>query len=194
MRLRVSYVLTTALLAAALGPPARAAVPCPMVVGRPGNAQVKLPRETPVLAELEVRSADLASGATTVLVVVRVRDLGAPDPTTLTGAIWDVLFDLGGAAYTVEARRDARGTYYGSVFQPGRILGGAAVTPDTGANSITWAIPRTWLPELARRDQVFRVRGVLTYLTGSPFTQVTVQQIHADVRYRDRAPACIKAF
>ena len=192
MRLRAPYALTAALLAVP-GVPARA-LSCPMVVPHPGNVQVSLPRESPVAAELDLRSADLASGPTVVLVVVHVRDLGAPDPATRLGALWELQFSVAGTTYVAQAHRNESGTYYGSLNRSGVPFGGVPLTPDTDHDTLTWAIPRSWVPELATPGQEFRVTNATTYVTGTPFSQVAVVRVTANVRYRDQARACVKAF
>jgi len=133
---------------------------------------------------LDIVSADLASGATTVSVVLRVVAL-PDDPILWLGARWSVGWRIDGVAYSVTARRSAGRS---AVYTGGFSHGPAALAVDAPAGTFTWTVDRADLPVLATPGKAF----IDLYASTGPFAgngdAASVMQT-----YVDQDPACITA-
>jgi len=178
---RILCVLA-AVAALALGTPANA-LTCPMLTDNLGDG-----RATVVLGvesdALDIVSADLASGATTVSVVLRVAAL-PDDPILRLGVTWAVTWQIDGTALTVEARRPPGGNAaYSGAFSYGPV----AFAVDVAGGTFTWTIDRAAIPQLDTPRRKFMYLSATTKLSWQPADMGWSAQT-----YVDRDPACITA-
>ena len=165
--MRKHLAATTALTAALLAAPA-SATPCPFVVDDPADNSWTSYRPSSgpphvVLAETdqtEILSADIATGATTLVTVVRVKNLD-PDLVGTAGVGWNIGWHLDGVRHELYARRHNGGVYTG--YNVGATAVPVSVVFDHAADTVTWTAARTDVPGLATGATFDRV-GVITYV------------------------------
>lgn len=177
-----ALVAVPVLVAAA---PAAQAGTCPLLVDAWGDGALGA---APVMHsdQLDIRSADLASGATSVVGVLRVASL-APDTLATFGPTWALAWRINTTRYAFTLRRDLFGTYTAAfVGAPSTVL--PAVTVDTATASITWSVPRSALPDLATAGQTFDSISASTSLLGSSADAALTTQT-----YVDQSAGCISA-
>lgn len=184
---RIPYVLA-ALTSLAVAVPASAAG-CPLVADPAGDPGIGIVG-TPLTPSLDMVGIDLASGASTVVVRMSVRSFGL-DPSSLGWTSWGVSWDLDGQYYGVSADHRIGEAGISADFQAGPTLPTPVpVTVDTAAGTLTWTLPRSWLPELATPGATFgRIRGI----TGETFTAVHDFADGGTTTYADGAPGCVPA-
>jgi hypothetical protein len=192
MRRLLARTLVAALVTAALpvlAAPAAQASSCPLFVDVLGDGASPL---LPALRsdQLDIVSGDVASGATSVVAVLRLKSL-APDTVTTFGGVWAVRWTINGNQYSVSVRRDVHGEY-AALF-----LGGSAgvlpgVTIDVANATITWTLPRTALPDLATAGQTFSGIAATTYLMlGTVYTNA--DEAVTSQTYVDQTAGCVAA-
>jgi hypothetical protein len=188
---KVAAVLAvvTALLTAG---PAHAAG-CPMLTDPTGDtlSELNVPQSLVQPGPWDIVSADLATGATSLTAVIRLRDLGNANPVdnaAFLATSWQVSWALGGQRHLVRlvigfGRVVAEYTYTDAAAPLA-----VPVTIDHGADSISWTVPRSAVPGLAPG-------ATFSYLTAmSSFVSSSVDQAAGDgAFYTDGAPGCIPA-
>lgn len=172
-------ILAAAALALAALPGAAVATKpaprCPLIVSPVGSGVVG--------AQLDIKSADVASGRRTVVVVVRLASLTAPDPEVLAGAMYEVTFTVGRNSFALFAGRGTGGGFHT----------GDGLVVDTAAGTITWTLPRSAVRGLDDKPrQEFRNIRVTT--SAGPVGALPKADDASALRaYVDRAPGCVHA-
>ena len=197
-------VALTALPLVATATPAHA-LTCPLIadatgdattLGRFGPLQEPYPPLVvglPTSRNADIVRADVASGATTVVVQMQVASLD-PDLFTLLGPEWFVAWDIGTNSYAVSTRQSGFG-------QPGYITafrlndtsaGSVTFTVDDANDTVTWTIDRSLLPDLATPGATFSyIHAGTKVFSGS--TDFAPDWPVEPPDYVDQAPACIAA-
>ena len=193
--------------AEAAKPPTRVKAVCQQVLDAAGDAQVggsNNPTDKPQYASLDITSVDVASGSKNVAVAMRVSTL-SPDAYVVSGATYDVLFDVGTTTYHLTYRTFFGGgsefTYNTSAMGPGEFLpieGGV----DQATKTITLYLPRKAIPELKKSGtkftaikgqtgagQNFRKAGGVYSSRGYTGVDTAVREGYS---YVDLTPTCIK--
>jgi hypothetical protein len=190
-RLPYALALVTAL---SLAVPAHAAG-CPLLVDPAGDST--FPLGLPVLHpdELDIRSADVASGPTTVVAVLRVTSLELKSVASALGEEWTVHWHIGSIGYAALARSPLLSDRaYSWAFTRDGADGGpvdagpVALTVDRTAGTFTWVIPRSYLPELATPGATFTPITAVTWDISS-----TVDTAYTPTSYVDQSPGCVPA-
>lgn len=187
MRLRSAFCATATLGLVLVASPAHASTYCNLVVDAVGDGQSGL---VPVLKSdaLDLVSGDVASGATTVVGVLRLVGTDTTnDPIAALGLQWALGFDVDGVRYAFRLRQ-AGGI---STTQTADLVGPSgtsAVTFTVDATSITWTAPRTAFPELATPGASFsHLVGISSVFGGSADTMAST------TAYPDQAASCVAA-
>lgn len=164
------------------------ATPCPLVTDPTGDGgwPIAAPLLTP--PALDVVGADVASGATTVVAVVRLASLAA-DPADALGMTWRFGWTIAGTHHMVEARRSNTTGAYVASFQVAGVPAPSTFAADVATATLTWTMPRSSLPALATPGATFQTFSGNSNLFGST----------ADVffdgaaTYVDQDPGCVPA-
>jgi hypothetical protein len=192
MRRPVLLAVAATLASVLAGAAPASATTCDLLVDQVGDGGVTV---APTLAhsdQLDIVSGDVASGATTVVGVLRLRSL-APDPlTTYTAVTWSLGFTLGATRYSFTARRGVTSTTYTGRLtsdDPARFeTTTPALTVDVANATLTWTAPRTAFPELAVAgatfDQLHAGSGAAGFNADAAATAST---------YVDQSPSCVAA-
>lgn len=176
----------TALLALSATP--AGATGCPMLTDVAGDGRWALaPIESP---QLDILSADVASGPTTVSVVLRLASLES-DHVDHLGVRWAVGFVVGGVSNGVYLRRTIhpQPLYISEFRRDNAVVGAVAFTFDPATATITWTVPRSAIPELATPGQVFHDIGAITTV----FSSSADNAFDDSSTYVDQSPGCISA-
>lgn len=170
------------LTALALATPSHA-LTCPMLTDDTGDGRSTVFPGVESDA-LDIVSADIASGATTVVVVLRLASL-ADDPILRAGARWNVAWRIDGVSYAVQAdRRPGLNAAYSGKFRGMP----TALSVDVPAGTFTWTIDRAELPVLATPGKTFDTLAAST----QPFA-ANADAAWANTTYVDQDTACISA-
>ena len=190
MRLRSALCATTVIGLVLVASPAHATPYCNLVVDQAGDGQH---RAAPVLSSptLDLLSGDVASGATTVVAVLRLASADTSnDPVAKLGIRWSLAFTVDGTDYALTLRR-AAGTNDTKTAE--MFVEGVAVTPPAftvSGSSITWTVPRSAFPELATPGTaVFSTFAGMTLLAGG----LADTMINGTATYPDQAASCVAA-
>lgn len=190
MRLpRAALTLALAVLPVAIATPAHA-LSCPLVTDPAGDARL-LGLTLPV-RELDIVSADVASGPATVAVALRVVSLdhtylNAGEPT------WRVQWVIGDKQYAADLwfGYGPLGRGYVPEFRiNGHSVGPVPFTVDVVTDTITWTIPRGLLPDLATPGATFTGIQAITWRPGLGYP---ADQTTPPATYVDQDPGCIPA-
>jgi hypothetical protein len=150
--------------------------------------------------ELDVQSVDIASGAKTVVVVLRVASgKFASQQLLTTGATWNVVYSIWGAVVNdtyamTQGPTGATFTASSSVSRDaGRTSNPLPVTADVTGNVLRWTMPRSALGELAKKRGIFeQMFGQAN--AGAIGHDYAPNDGHvAKATYVDRSPSCVKA-
>jgi hypothetical protein len=151
----------------------------------------------PAAPSLDVRSADVATGADDVVAVVRVRDLGGSDPAQ--GATWSFGWTLGTTRYAFDVTKDATGRQGAPrlVVTPAggtsSTVDAVTVVLDATANTIRWTTARANVPDLATESTFTALRADTWRGTGATATAATAADTAtSNATYDDRTPSCVK--
>ena len=179
-------IALAALPVVALATPAHA-VSCNLVADPVGDAGV-LNNATLYTAQTDIVTADLASGATNVAVVIRVVSL---DPNVLgnLGSEWAVGWEIDGTRYGAYARQGAGpfGTYRSEFTVDGVSAGPVAFAVDVVNDTITWTVSRSLLPDLATPGATFT-----NFVAGTKVLSGTSDvAASATATYVDQSPSCV---
>lgn len=189
MRLHLTALtVALAVLPAVAAAPAHA-VTCPLVADPAGDAFTGgsyLP--IPTTPNADIVAVDVASGATTVAAVMRVASLD-PDLFDRFGPEWVVAWRINGNEYVVRTRRTAHRDF-DTRFQVNQANAGPVpVAFDLAADTITWTIPRTLLPDLATPGATFTTFRSFT----SVLSSTTDTAVDLAVTYVDQTAGCVPA-
>jgi len=145
---------------------------------------------------LDVSSADVATGAKTLVAVLRVQttDMNG-DTWAPVGYSWFVGWTIQGVKYAVTARRSLDTSKAAWTYKFAYTIGvtetdwpDSWAKPVIGPTSYTWTMPRTAIPGLKKPGQV------LTDLqSGSGALGGNADQASSKNTYKDRTPSCVKA-
>jgi hypothetical protein len=185
----IGLTATTAPVALAAKPKPRPTV-CYLLVDQEGDGKaaaagsVKSPM-------MDILSADIASGAKTVVGVLRVKTTKADssDPVGMLGVRWYLNFQVQGVNYSLTYRRSpgASDAYTGNAMttDDGRNI---AVPATIVGNTIVWTIQRADVPGLKK------VNTYIQKITAST-SPVVSNGDAADTqkKYLDKTPSCVKA-
>jgi hypothetical protein len=158
---------------------------------------------------IDITSADVATGAKTVVAVLRVAStkVDVTDPVAQLGPTWMLKFQIGVASYDFYRTLDnalpstsgdpgsytwsvkARGVEVAKVTSSGA-SGGLVVSTD--ATSMRWTIPRSLVPDLAK-SKVLTVFNATTSVFGGSADSPDDSASWVKATYRDRAPSCVVA-
>lgn len=172
--------------------PAARAGTCPLLVDAAGDGAVQ--PAGPVLGtsgQLDIRSADIASGTTKVVAVLRVASL-ASDTLTHLGAEWAVSWRIDGGTYFVVLERSALGDYTARLVVDGANAPGVEVSVDFTHAVITWQADRAALPGLATAGATF------DHIVATTAANLGVTYANADAgftpqTYVDQSTGCVSA-
>lgn len=144
---------------------------------------------------LDILSGDIASGATTVVGVLRVKDLPAGTSLAATGSRWDLGFSVGGARYTYSFSTDVLGRSTATLTRTGGTV--VKTIPVSAAanfatNEIAWSVPRSAVVELPAVPAGDPITGINAATYDSPVAR-TVDVATSKAVYADGAPSCVKA-
>jgi hypothetical protein len=186
LRIPVTLALS-ALTAVALAVPAQAAG-CPMLTDVAGDGTWGL---VPLVSspQLDIRSGDVASGATTVVAVLRMTSL-VDNLYSQLGPQWGIAWSINGNSYSATLRRGAGPVpSYIATFQSPSGTSTPAWSYDLGTGVITWTMPRSALPDLATPGQTFsNLRAQTALLSGS-----ADQAFASSATYVDQTAGCVPA-
>ena len=183
MRRILSAVATLAVTA--LAAPASATV-CPILTDPAGDGGWPLSAPVVHSPQLDILSADVATGATTLVAVLRLADLDG-DNVGLLGVTWRLGWRLDGAPQGVEVRRAPNGRVT-ATFVAGGTPVPAAVAFDYGTDAITWTVPRTDVPGLAA-GATFALFGA----NSNVFSSTADTAAEFTNTYVDGDPGCVPA-
>jgi len=191
MRRSLARTLLAALVAVpltVLAAPAAHASTCPLLLDAANDAVLFTPSLN--ANDLDVRSADIASGTTNVVAVLRLTTL-TPSNAAQVGARWAVAWQVNGVKYAFLLDRDPRGTY-----TPRIANGGTApvqVVVDFTNATITWTAPRTAFGQLATAGQTFdTITASGSVMTPAGVT-TTADAAFTTQTYVDQTAGCIPA-
>ena len=136
--------------------------------------------------QLDILSADVATGPTTLVAVLRLASLTGTDATALA-ARWSVSFQINGHPHTVVARRDANGDYTAAGGNA-LALAPVALAVDAAAATLTFTVPRGAVAELATPGVT-----IGPFWAGSVLWFVSADAAYADTTYVDQSPGCVPA-
>lgn len=183
MRLRSVLYLTvaTGLLAASATAGAAPKPVCNILTDASGDSSPNA---------LDITSADIATGKTQVVGVVRVKSMQTEsEPTRLLGLKWTLAYQIAGTDYSFAMERTSNGltsTDTASSMVAGET--GPVPTLKVDATSITWTIPRSVVASLKKPKQLVGSIAAMSYLMrGSRDTAIT------STKYPDLTPSCVKA-
>jgi hypothetical protein len=193
--------LALALAATAVATPAFAkAKPkpvCKLVLDIEGDAHRRPVTALPVTifesAALDITSADVASGAKTLVAVVRVKTTDvSSDPYAPLGYGWSFNFRIMSTAYSLERRRsiDSNGSAsYKDTFTIGTTSAALPAGSKTSmdATSYTWVIPRSAIPGFKKKSVLTGLQAVTSVFGGNADAAGTAKT------YLDLTPSCVKA-
>lgn len=162
------------------------AVTCPLLTDRAGDGTVQI---VGVVSspKLDIVSADIASGATTVAVALRLAEWPAVDPVTLKEARWQVFWMINNSTYRAGYRTTGSTTLHVNDVSRGPVT---AVVNEAAA-TITWTIPRGLLPDLSTAGQTFREIHAFSWVDLG--TILNADTANTTQVYVDKAPGCIPA-
>jgi hypothetical protein len=187
LRIPVTLALS-ALTAVALAVPAQAST-CNLLVDVAGDGIWSLGAGVVNSPQLDIRSGDVASGATTVVAVLRMTSL-VDNVYSQLGPGWSIGWRINGHAYTADLRRGIgpNPNYIATFESPS----GTVITPawsyDLGTGVITWTIPRAALPDLATPGQTFTDIAAATRLLS-----YSADQANSTATYVDQTASCVPA-
>lgn len=139
---------------------------CPSLTDPAGDGQWDI-ASVVSSGKLDVLSADVSSGPTTVVAVVRLASF-APDHVDRLGIAWLAGWTIDGGRYEVELRQSAvTGTSYVAEYSGPSGTGPVSYAIDATAATITWTIPRSALPVLATPGRVFSDLGAFSRVLSS---------------------------
>jgi hypothetical protein len=140
----------------------------------------------------DIVSGDVASGETTVVVVLRLRSLD-PSAGPAQGSTWRFAFGLGTRTYEFEASRGPTGETASSLTatEPGGTPQQIPVTLTFSGSYLEWEAARAALPDLAT-STTFRDLTATTF-SGTGTTALAADATSATATYEDRHPSCLKA-
>ncbi|HVF03457.1 MAG TPA: hypothetical protein VNA20_01330 [Frankiaceae bacterium] len=180
----------TALLVAA--PTVASAAPVCKLVEDPADDAALNPALGPVLKAraLDIRSMDVATGKTTVVVVLRLASTKiADDPMTMQGVEWHASFTLAGETVRFSRKITNAGAVTDTAKAGETALSGVKVTV-TG-DSITWTTPRSSLRKLKKKATL---SGFFADTTTNGAFDLAPNTGYGSTRtYTDRAASCVKA-
>lgn len=183
LRIPVTIALT-ALTAVALAVPAQAST-CNLLVDPAGDGLWVGGISS---SQLDIRSGDVASGATTVVAVLRMTSL-VDNLYSQLGPSWTMGWRINGNSYTAQLRRGIGPTpNYIAVFASPSGTITPAWSYDLGTGVITWTIPRSALPDLATPGQTFTNIGARTALLSTDADQAI-----STATYVDQTASCVPA-
>jgi hypothetical protein len=142
---------------------------------------------------LDILSADIASGAKTVSVVIRMKTTDvSTDPYAPLGYAWSFTFKIGPNQYAVQRKRavssSGSATYTDTLSSdgtPGALPAGTKVAMD--GTSYSWVLPRGAFPGLKKKHVSFSNLQVTAAVGGS-----NADAAGALKPYADRTPSCLK--
>lgn len=143
-------------------------------------------------SSVDIRSVDVATGAKTLVVVLRLGSSNvAADPAATLGLTWDVMFRIGNAGHRFGRRLGPGGVVLGdTATAAGKPIAG--VKTKVAGNAVTWTVPRSAVPKLRGRG------AVLTGFYASTWTPLLTYDQAPDSgsgggSYTDRQRSCVKA-
>lgn len=169
--------------------PARASG-CPMLVDPTGDGRPAA--VAPVSSPLwDVLSADVATGPTTLVAVLRLAGLPAdpPDSALLNGTAWRMGWTIGTARHSVELRWSFGSLVSVYSWSDGAASAGTAVpvTIDRAGGTLSWTVPRAAVPGLSGAT-LSGLAAQTLFLSGS------VDQSFTLTTYTDGTPGCVSAL
>ena len=181
----VATLAVATLAVTALAAPASATV-CPILTDPAGDGRWPMVAGGVSSPQLDIVSADVATGATTLVAVLRVADLNG-DNLGLLGVTWRLGWYLDGVNQHVEVRRGANGRVT-ATFVTGGTAVPVGVAFDYGTGAITWAVARSAVPGLAA-GATFATFGANSNVFGSTADAAS----EFTNTYVDGDPGCVPA-
>ena len=151
---------------------------------------------SPSSPQLDILSADVASGLQTVVGVLRLKSLGVSDPVVALGARWELSFSTTGARYTFAAERNAAQVMTATFTREGDGLTTvypATVFMDTTTSQVRWMVPRKLVRELPSSPAGDVALAKLAATTYALPTDHVVDTAFSSAVYLDGTPSCVKA-
>lgn len=196
MRHLLAVPLVAATLAGPVALPAHALPKTCNLLSDPADDTYFVAREAnQKSAALDVRSVDLATGRSKIVVVMRLGSTASTDNALVNGGNWsvDVHFKNSKSqhTFTKNMKRPSEG---GAVTYGFRLDGNniAGVVGTTDATSITWTLPKSAIPSLRKP------KAVVTEMFASTLGLMTHDYApdggsFGPVKYQDQQPSCVRA-
>lgn len=142
---------------------------------------------------LDILSADIATGRSTVVAVLRLAsvEIGS-DVATVEGARWALGVRSAGIPYAFEYRRSRLGDTY-EVTHNGDPVSGVTAVVDTKAATVTWTVGRTAFRSLKPGAAFTDFSGVTSTLRGGRKVDADAANAAKQTRYVDRGASCVVA-
>jgi hypothetical protein len=138
--------------------------------------------------QLDIVSADVASGASTVVAVLRVRTLEYE--YGMAGETWWLSWTIDDTRYIAYARSTFQGQYLWGFSADGvETTSLVSLTVDRANASLIWTVPRAALPDLATPGRTFTVPSAQTQFFSSTADVVD----DSAATYVDQSAGCISA-
>lgn len=185
MRLAIACSLVVSL--GAVAAPALAAKPpvCKLLLDNKGDGYPQPTGPAVKSPALDITSADVATGKTQVVAVLRLATTDAgSDPLSIAGMEWSVNFVARGTSYSFQ-RRYAGGV--GSQYRYELNGSNVGVTGNQNKTEIRWTAPRSRVPELKKANTVFD-----TIAATSRWFTFNADAGGTSKKYADRTPSCLK--
>lgn len=139
---------------------------------------------------LDIRSMDVATGKSTVVVVLRLASTKiADDPITMQGLQWNAAFTLGGETVRFSRKVSNSGATTDTAKAGEAAIAGVKVT--VGADNVTWTMPRTSLRKLKKKASLSGFFANTS--TFGAFDQAPDTGYGSTRTYIDGTPSCVKA-
>lgn len=190
MRSNIALLAAASALIVAAPSVANAAPVCKLVEDAADDAAINPALGSVLKARaLDIRSVDVASGKTTVVVVLRLASTKmADDPITMQGVQWNAAFTLGGDTHRFTHKISNSGQVTDTAKAGETAISGVKVT--VGADNVTWTMPRASLRKLKKKATFTGFFGD-TSTTGA-FDLAPDSGYGSTKTYVDGTPSCVK--
>lgn len=171
---------------------ARARTVCNVLPDKADDTTIATPGAPMKSSAHDIRAFDVATGAKTVVVVMKMATANlASDPLATGGMAWNASFKIGDVNHAFSRRVGPNGQVLSETATAGgQPIGGLTVKAD--ATSITWTVPRANIAKLKGRNVVLS-----TFFAGTSSPTLVYDQAPdgggvSSARYVDRTPSCLK--
>lgn len=141
---------------------------------------------------LDVLGADVATGVSEFVAVLRLRRMDWTDVMVLGGAVWEVRWQIGVTQYAV--RLATAGGLATPVLRDGVQFASASVQIDPNRAQLRFSFPRDLLPELAAEEPTKIVGlGARAEAWAGGVTRYAWDDASSAATYLEDTPSCVRA-